>query len=229
LLPHEDFKEIYNQTLSKLESIPNLQDFYNLNVFQRNNWNNDDLVPVKRAKKSKKGEGKYNTNIKFYGNKRVQRAINSGELPQLLKIDQRSNEAKHDIVVYTWNTVFGDAAKKMREKGDYSYIKKGLFKKVYQGDEPLTSSYTRKDKKTGENVVITDIIYKPINAWGDSHSTDGMYFSANEFYATARPSVIENGFLKVKNEIADETVISYFNTPEAPEKETGDDKIPECA
>jgi hypothetical protein len=45
LLPHEDFEKIYGQTLSKINSIANLDDFYKLGVFQRNNWNNDD-VPI---------------------------------------------------------------------------------------------------------------------------------------------------------------------------------------
>lgn len=228
LLPYEDFKEIYNKTLSILETLPNLQDFNTLNVTQRNNWNNDDLVPVRKAKKSRGGEGKYNTNFKFYGNKRVQRAIDKNEIPQLLKINTKSREAENDVMVYTWQVAFGDKAKKMREKGDYSYIKKGLFKKIYQGDEPFTQSYTIKDKNTGENIVITDIIYKPINAWGDSHSTDGMYFGANEFYTTGRPSVIENGFMKVQ-ELSDETLVTYFTNPEAPIKETkGSDEIPNC-
>ena len=160
--------------------------------------------------------------IPFFGEKRVQRAINNNEIPQLLKINVKSREAGNDIIVYTWEV--GSKAQKaeMKKKGDYSYIKRGLFKKVYQGGVPLTSSY-----KIGD-IVITDFIYKPINAWGDSHSSDGMYFGANEFYTTGRPSVIDNGFMKVQ-EISDETVVSYFVEPEATTTQTkGSDQIPNC-
>ena len=51
-----------------------------------------------------------------------------------------------------------------------------------------------------------------INAWGDSHAADGVYFSANEFYTTGKPSVIDNGFIKVEKELSDPTIISYFET-----------------
>ena len=49
VLPYEDFQDIYDNVLGKLENIPNLAEFYNLGVFERNNWSNDDMVPRKRA------------------------------------------------------------------------------------------------------------------------------------------------------------------------------------
>lgn len=226
LLPYEDFKEIYNKTLSTLENMSNLQDFQKMNVFQRNNWSNDDLVPLRRArwKQNSQGDWKYNNNMNFWSNKRVQRAIAQKELPQLVKINTKSREADSDIIVYTWETGTKAQKAEMKKKGDFSYINKALYKKVYQGNEPFTQSYTIGD------IVISDFVYKPINAWGDSHSTDGVYFSANEFYSTPKQSVIDNGFLKVAKEVGDETVITYFTSPAPKEtdKTKGSDTIPNC-
>lgn len=227
LLPYEDFKEIYNKTLSNLDNMPNLQSFAELNVFERNNWTNDDIVPVRKAqwKQSKSGEWKYNNNFKFFGYNQVMKAIGNKEIPQLVKINTKARESSSDIIVYQWEE--GSKAQKaeMKKKGDYSYIKKGLFKKIYQGDEAFTISF-----QIPGGPVISDYIYKSINAWGDSHSSDGTYFSANEFYDKGRPSVIDNGFLKVEKEMADSTILTYFNNSVTkPEPMKGEDTIPSCA
>lgn len=227
LLPYEDFKEIYNKTLSTLENMPNLQQFSNLNVFQRNNWNDADLVPTRRAawKQNKNGEWKYNNNMKFFGYNRVMRAIEDNEIPQLVKINTKSREADNDIIVYQWEVGSKSQKAEMKKRGDYSYIRKGLFKKVYQGDEAFTVSF-----QIPGGPVISDYVYKMINAWGDSHSSDGIYFSANEFYSEAKPSVIDNGFIKVPKEMSDATILTYFNNSiQKPEAMKGEDEIPSCA
>jgi predicted NAD-dependent protein-ADP-ribosyltransferase YbiA (DUF1768 family) len=58
-------------------------------------------------------------------------------------------------------------------------------------------------------------VYKMINAWGNS-------FSANEFYASGRPSVIDNRFLKTK-ETSDAPIINAFLKEETktPKTRTG--------
>jgi hypothetical protein len=201
LLPYEDFKEIYNKTLSKLETIPNLEEFYNLNIFERNNWNNDDVVPymIARWGKSKKGKLYYNLPIKTIP-KAIQSSIKNGDVPQLLNISMRTREAQNDIIVYRWeDNITKQKKKEMREKGDYSYIKKGLFKKVYDSTgNPFVYESPGKD-----GIVYLNYVYKMINAWGDS-------FRANEFYDVAKESVIDNNFLKVPNEAADEGIVDKF-------------------
>jgi hypothetical protein len=82
----------------------------------------------------------------------------------------------------------------MVKASDFSFIKKGLFKKVTEnGVDPLIT-YNRKGYEF--------IVYKAINAWGDS-------FRANEFYDGANQSKIDNGFMKVK-EASDEAIASAF-------------------
>jgi len=197
LLPYEDFKKIYNEVLSKLETIPNLEDFYKLNVFERNNWNDDELVPHSRAKlfQSKSDDWYYNTNMNFLPND-VQYAITKGKIPQVLTMSMFTRDGASDIIVYNWDdeSFTINERKEMRRKGDYSFIKKGLFKKVYdEFGEPLIH---------GADTAFPSYVYQAINAWGDS-------FRANEFYSTPRKSKIENGFIKVK-EVTPSEIIAYF-------------------
>ena len=46
LLPYEDFEAIYNKTLSTLETMSNLNDFYTLGVFERKNWTLDKMCQI---------------------------------------------------------------------------------------------------------------------------------------------------------------------------------------
>jgi hypothetical protein len=102
----------------------------------------------------------------------------------------------------------------MRKDGDFSYIKKGLFKKVYNGDTPFAI----------KNFYGADtFIYKMINAWGDS-------YKANEFYENARESVIPNGFIQTI-EKEDDDIRKYFevkkdNAPKAVSKKVKKIKAP---
>lgn len=201
LLPYVDFKKMYNETLSKLDSIKNLTSFGQLKVFQRNNWADDDIVPRRKAqlKFFENEDGKpvpyYNSNMRFSKFPGIQKAINNGDIPQVLRLDIRSREAYSDTLVYTWENEDYSIAerKKMKKEGDWSFINKGLFQKVKVGNDYLTI----KDAFGNPQYV-----YKAINAWGDS-------FRANEFYTFGKKSVIDNGFIKV-DEVSDNIISQYF-------------------
>jgi hypothetical protein len=196
LIPYEDFKEIYNKTISNLETFPNLKNFASLNIFQRNNWNDNDLVPYRkgRLKFNPIFMSSYYSELGFGSKEDLTRDIKAERIPQVIKLYSKSAQANSDIIVYSWEVGTTKEKKEKRANGDFSFIKKGLFKKVYSGNDPLIYP----DKRGN-----AQYIYKMINAWGDS-------FRANEFYESARKSVVENGFLKVNNEVSDETIIAYF-------------------
>lgn len=201
LIPYEDFKKAYNKTLSKINNLENLDDFYKLNVFARNNWNNDDVVPTRVGKKSENAEGiLVYKNLQFSG--AIKQAMVSGKIPQLLKLGSKAREANKDSLTFRWGT------------------NKALFTKVKdETGEPLTITMNIR----GE--VVTQYVYKMINAWGDG-------YKVNEFYPGSRPSVFDNGYNKVEytqeetaygiqytsNEVSDSTIISYFKPGKAPQK-----------
>jgi hypothetical protein len=221
LLPYEDFKEVYGRTMATIEEKENLLDYYTLNVFQRNNWADDDVTPYRKAKRTEKGD--YNNNMKLSA--KVNLAVIQGKIPKMLKLDTRAREANKDVIVYQWQDQnLTPTEQKIRDekkaRGDYSYINKGLFQKVFT------------DKAKTKPLIIKDFfgntqnVYKMINAWGDS-------FKANEFYSVARPSAFDNGFVKVEfsveetpnglnyasNEVSDEEIVPYFLPKKSEEKE----------
>ena len=199
LLPFEDFEEVYNKTLSTLETMSNLNDFYTLGVFQRNNWNNDNIVPYRKAKFKQNSTGNwFYSNAINMKNQTVEEATNLGRIPQLMKLSSLARDANKDYIVYSWELGSKQEKAEMRKRGDYSYIKKALFKKIYDGTVPLSE----------KNFYGTPTyIYKHINAWGD-----GM--KANEFYNVSKKSVIPNGFEEAL-EVQDEDVLEYFRYDEA--------------
>jgi hypothetical protein len=207
LLPFEDFVKVYNQTLSKIDIMPNLSDFKDINVFERSNWNDTDLVPYHKEKVIKTKKGNWFKPETTMVSKKLFAAMDKGEIPKSVNISTYSQEAQSDVITFVWSdmTVNKNVKKEMIKRGDYSFMKKGLFKKVYAKNKngipaPIVYETTSKDKKTGNVTVYKNYVYKMINAWGDS-----IY--AKEFYGkehplvpsstTSFPSVMNNGYEKV--------------------------------
>jgi len=219
LLPYKDFKELYNQTLSKLENMPNLADFQKLHVFEKNNWNNFNIIPFMRAK-MKLGKASYGRPAQLYDPnqyftpKQLKDAMNDGTLPMIIGISP-FGDGRSDFITYSWEDSIPYAERIKRKKtGDYSHIHKVLLQKVYTKDDkgnpiPLV------DVTEKNGVVYTKHIFKAINAWGDS-------FRAQEFYDHERASVLDNGYEKVEKvtnvqgkqiksaEVSDDEVINAY-------------------
>lgn len=227
LLPFEDFEKIYNKTLSRLEMVNDLENFSTLNVFQRNNWENDDIVPRHKAVLIQRPKQRpiYNPAMAFFYKPLITDAIKNGDVPQLLAQRINEREANFDHMVYTWEKYTElitpkyikkfehlrlsekELIKKikadMRNNGDYSYINKGLFEKVMDSaGKPLITSY---ENSNGDTVY--QHVYKMINAWGAGRK-------ANEFYTYDKQSVLDNGFIKTFG-INNSEIIDLFKRQEA--------------
>ena len=215
VLPFEDFESIYNPTLSKINSL-NLDKFHKLDVFYRNNWGNNEIVPSDYARAFKSGD-KVMYNVGMRLNDKINGLIKSGQIPQLLtrRIGNRENS---DFVNYYWEDNISEREKNaMKRKGDTSYMHRGLFKLVrHSNGEPLIQLYT---VQSGPNKgkVLENYVYKAINAWGD-----GQY--ANEYYNTIQPSVINNGMLKVAKEVDDSVIVKLYEGNESENNVTSQNK-----
>lgn len=232
LLPYDDFKELYNETLSNLENLPNLADFQKLHVFERNNWNNFNIIPFMKVKMSL-GKDKFTGRANLYDanayftDKNLKDAMVAGKLPKVIGISP-FGDGRNDFITYSWEDQidFGERAKR-KKAGDYSHIHRVLLQKVYTVDDkgnriPLTQVTKGRDGK-----VYVKHIFKAINAWGDS-------FRAQEFYDYERPSVLDNGYDKVEivtdvqgnqiksGEVTDDEVIRIFNNEVEGEKSVTD-------
>ena len=190
-LPYLDIVKEYNDVIADLPSYASLEDFANLNVFERKYWNFDDIVPHHKATYRfdfYTQQTYYNEEMKF-GNG-IYEAMRKGDLPLLLKVKPGNREANYDVIVHTWEKEIPASEKrKMRKDGDYSYKKKGLFK--YVGIIPSADGLSE------------TYLYKLINAWGDGSN-------ANEFYADNRKSVIKNGFEEADESIPNDVILQYF-------------------
>jgi hypothetical protein len=211
LLPYEDFQPTYNSILSRLDNIEGIDKYYELGVFQKSNWNNDDIVPNEKAG-FVPTTGVYNPAMEYL-KEHVKISISKNQLPVLLtqSVRSRSSIFEHMVYSYETNVPITEADKKagiktqkqkkdaMRKAGNYSFIKKGLFRKVKDTTKGtyLTYGYTDRNGNDKEYYV-----YKLVNAWGES-------FRANEFYDVERPSVIENGMMTT-DEFNDAYVVEVF-------------------
>lgn len=206
ILPYEDFRDIYAEVLGKINSMSNLESFHTLGVFYRNNWSDDTFTPYTKAqwiKAKATGKSYYNLNMAFSGDtKGIQEEINKGQVPQMLNLSVSTPGTHQDMMVYSWEVTLDKNYKKdrelkkaMRAKGDYSYIKKGLFQKMYlkNGDPVIYNNY--KDNWS--------FMYKMVNAWGYGRN-------ANEFYDVAQVSKLDNGFVKVDE--GDSLLVNKFGT-----------------
>ena len=159
------------------------------------------------------GRKHYNPSMKFLPDA-VKEAVINEEIPVVMTVSRRNRESNSEYIVYTWEKelelltedeiksnkpyaqekLIREKKAQMRKAGDYSYINKGLFRRVADNyGTPLET----KDQKGNPYFV-----YKAINAWGDS-------FRANEFWATDHKSVLENGFMKVED-VDNNVIISKF-------------------
>lgn len=214
LIPYDDFVEEYNDILSRLETLPNLADFATLNVFERNNWNDDEIVPHKKAQwkveKDKDGKlrNRYDKNALMILNTGANLAMRANRIPQLIKISTMARESTKDIIVYSWEEIpKGKTRAEMVKASDFSFIKKGLFKKVTEdGVNPLITYNTK---------GYEFIVYKAINAWGDS-------FRANEFYDGVNQSKIDNGFIKVTEADDREINSAFMSTTKTPPQQASE-------
>ena len=236
LLPYEVFKQYYNDYISMIPSNPTLRDFYDLNEFQRTNPTDRDIVPVLVSKDGivEKDYGPYGRSFKYWNtattfmNKNLQKAMQEGLIPKVINIADFDIVSGADIVSWSWEDVplTPEEIKKgmkpwqkkkiMKANGDYSYRKRGLFKRVYEVDEKGNRTPLLQIDKTKKG-EITKYVYKAINTRGfgpraQEHYTKKIAKDSQEVLGKA--SIIDNDFVNV-TEVSDKKIVDLFygNTP----------------
>ena len=214
LLPYDDFREFYNQTLSNLENIPNLADFKTLDIMERTNWNSPNTVTYKRGQMQESDAGNWYYPERQFLSRKLSDKMNKGQLPEMIVFSMYSREGADDFISYSWEEKITKAQRiKARKTGDTSHVNKGLFKKVYKINEegervPLIQESTFKGKDGVERTYF-NYVYKMINAWGDSFRAQEFYgkeFPLDPTSTVSRSSVLDNGFLKVEREVEDSEI-----------------------
>lgn len=242
LLPYEDFVTIYNETLSSLDTMTNLSDFHTLHVFERNNWNNDNMIDFVKARTKKVSDpfspfGESYKDLNTFLDKKLTRAIQNKKVPKIIKISSKSQQAKSEFIVYTWQTnISASEAKRRRKSGDRSHIHKVLMQRVKDSEgNPyiyMDTFTVDKGKPTEREMHVERYLYKAINAWGDSYRGQELYGRTEPTAILGRQSVLENGFDKV-DEVDDSVILDILDGKKAVEERVSsttpevEDQIPE--
>jgi hypothetical protein len=220
LLPFDDFVAVYNDTLSKIDKLPNLSDFVDMNVFERENWNDSNIVDQHKERVILTKKGNYFKPETTMVSNKLKIAMSNGKIPKTINISANSMEANSDVITYIWSdmAVNKNDKREMAKRGDYSFMKKGLFKKVYSKTKkgissPIVYETVSTDKMTKKTTVYKNYVYKMINAWGDSLYAKEFYGKTNPEIATStisRPSVFDNGYEKVETEVEDSNIVEVL-------------------
>ena len=227
LLPYEDFVTIYNESLSSLNQIDNLSDFQTLHVFERNNWNNDNIIDFVRAMMKMVSDpyseyGESYKDLNTFLDRKLTNAIRNKSIPKIIKLASKSQQAKSEFIVYTWQTNISKAESiRRRKNGDRSHIHKLLMQRVKNNDgTPYTYVETftiDKGKSTERPINVERYLYKAINAWGDSYRGQELYGAIEPTATLGKQSVLNNGFDKV-NEVGDEVILDIIEGKKKEEK-----------
>lgn len=219
IIPIEDRAAILAPIINTLS----LEDyaFFADSAFQRNNWKNSDVFRTVLPKffqneESFIGEDDYGNEFYQYTSPAFPSITSlniSGKDRKILQL----NEKYHSFDVVS-DFILVPRVVQDRKTGTRVDIKTGInvtnatfaIKKA-KGDYSLNDVYGYKQVKysDGTPVVTFDkegnriFIYKLINLWGD-----GIF--ASEYYLTAKPSVLDNGTVKISQEIPDADIINYF-------------------
>jgi hypothetical protein len=189
-----------------LENLPNLAQFHELNVFERNNWNNSDVAAYKRETiimlPKKEGDGMYpfKPDTKLVDS--LIKAVDNKVVPKLVGISPMSEAGRSNFIVFTYEDLISKEQRILRRKtGNTDHQHKVLMQKVYTKNakgERTPLLHITEDKGN----IYTKFVFKAVNAWGDS-------FRAQEFYTTNQQSVLDNGFDKV-NEVKDDVIVDIY-------------------
>lgn len=222
LLPVEDMKDFLSPIFDSLDKTPYIENFSEIHAFERNNWNNPDLVPNMFAYKTSKAEGLTDTLREYarVAQNHPQAADRYGK--SLIMIDAQSRVGDQDVFTFVYNNRFDDQGneytperiREMRKAGDYSYQTKLLVQKVYEGDEPLRTNYSIKGTQRSW------LYFKAVNAWGIGNRLQ-------EYYPLPQASEIENGYTKVP-EFTDEDIVNTIRNRNQPPEQQFPDKKLEC-
>lgn len=232
IIPIEDFSENIAPIISTLIADTDVQAFSE-GWFQRNNWKDNDVWKTvsprffPAGEDAPIGEDQYGNDIYQYvstayfpniteglGIKSVDRkilvlsdAFNALDInADFVLVPRVIDQKGEQIDMKTGQTITPSMFAQRKAKGDLSLKEVYGYKKVkFKNGQPLT--YTEMYK--GE--PITKYVYKLINLYGDGAL-------ASEYYLDFQPSVLDNGTVKIANEIPDADILNYFAPQRAVEE-----------
>jgi hypothetical protein len=223
IVPLEDYSKKIKPIIDTLVSDVNIE-YFAKGSFQKNNWKDELIVPTITPRfyferdenfeeiEENVGEDPYGNDVYLYKVSPFLDMFDGEDLEQkrmiltLSPIYDARNGANNDFVkvprviinkrgqnvnIVTGKTMSSQAMKAVRMRGDTSLTDYFGYQKVrYLNGDPVTTSKG-------------DFIYKLVNLLGDGSLV-------SEYYLDGRKSVLNNGTVKVENEIPDSDIVDYY-------------------
>ena len=221
IVPIEDYSKEIKPIIDGLIDDADTEYFTN-GMFQKNNWKDEQIMPTITPRfvfqkdenfeeiENILGEDPFGNDVYQYQTTMFEPVFDTAENKRLLltlsPMFDMGNGANSDFVkvprvfvnkkgqnvdIITGRTISSQAMKSMRMKGNTSLTDYYGYQKVkYSNGEAVRNFEGR-------------FVYKLINLLGDGNIV-------SEYYLDGRPSVLNNGTIKIDQEIADGKIIEYF-------------------
>jgi len=222
IVPLEDYSKEIKPIIDGLIDNADTEYFANGGMFQKNNWKDEQIVPTitprftfPRDENFEEieiilGEDPFGNDVYQYQTEMFETQFDNAENKRLVltlsPMFDMSNGANSDFVkvprvfvnkkgenvdLITGKTISSQAMKAMRMAGNTSLTDYYGYQKVkYSNGQPVTN-------------FKGNYVYKLVNLLGDGNIV-------SEYYLDGRPSVLNNGTIKIDQEIVDAKIIEYF-------------------
>ena len=225
IMPIEDFAPLIKDTVEALRSTEDVKSFSKSGAFYRNNWKDDVVVPstfprfFPVSEEPVEMDELENDIYQYYSpafpNIDVLNILSTDRKVLLINEKYNSDTVKHDFVKIPRVVNYGTTGEKIDIKTGKTITNVMFAKQRSEGDFSLNNIYGYKKVKysNGEPVVTAkgEHVYKLVNLHGD-----GQLLS--EYYTDGRKSVLNNGTVKIDNEISDAELIKLYGNQEIIEK-----------
>jgi len=218
IIPIEDFSKIIKPIIDNLEATPDVQ-LFSKGMFQKNNWKDDAIVPTVTPFFTLASEAPINT-VQIGDNVEDIYQYYSPVFPNIKPMGIKSTDRRVLLLSETYNSgdIQYDFIKVPRvitlRSGDTVDMVNGQtilpaqkVRRIASGESALNDVFGYQKVKYADGTpAVTakgEHIYKLTNLYGD-----GALVS--EYYNDGRPSVIDNGTVKIDNDIPDADLIRIF-------------------
>lgn len=214
IIPIEDYAEVLKPIIDTLSATPEIKMFSN-GMFQRNNWKDENVMSTFTPKLFESEEDFWEDE---YGN--IIYKYFSPAFTAIKDLNIKVNDRKILLLSPMYNVMDIDKdflkVNRVVKLSDTEYVdlQTGLSipprtfaVKKAKGDMSLQSVYGYQKVKYADGTPLLTAkgmhVYKLINLWGDGQL-------AVEYYTDFRPSILDNGTVKVQQELTDEELINHF-------------------
>lgn len=217
IMPIEDFAPLVKKVIDPLSSTEDIKSFSTSGVFHRNNWKDDVAVPTVQPKfflsseapigEDPSGNDVYQyfsplfPNIEYFGIQSTDRKL------LLLSEIYNASDVKYDFVKVPRVVTDRKTGERIDMVTGQTVTPAMFARRKAEGDMSLRDVYGYQKVKyaNGEPVVTPkgEHVYKLVNLYGDGQLV-------SEYYLESKPSVLNNGTVKVSSELSDAELIKFF-------------------